>query len=339
MNPTAALQAFHQTFHFLRPWWLLALPVFLACTFWLARRQQRQGDWSQFIDPQLLPALRLDSRTATSVRPWPLLMLVWSLAIFALAGPSWQQDQVAAYRSPAAWMFLLDLSPSMSATDVVPDRVTRARYGLVDLLDAAHDARVGLVAFSDEPYTVTPLTQDAATVKALLPVLAPDIMPTPGDHLAPALVQAGKLLAQGGVKDQRIIVLSDGFDDPAAAFSEAAALKAHGVSVNVVGVGTLNGAPVRNAQGRFDLDAHGQPVIDKLDEGKLRQLAAVGGGQYVNIANQPELITSLQAQSHSDEQDAMATNGIQIFHWRDAGIWLLPLLLLSAALLARKDWL
>jgi Ca-activated chloride channel family protein len=335
MNPAIFLQAFH----FLRPWWLLALPVFLGCAFWLAKRQKRHGDWSQFIDPQLLPVLRLDSRQGSSLKPWPLLALAWILGVVALAGPSWQQDQVAAYRAPAAWMFLLDLSPSMSAGDVVPDRVTRARYGLVDLLDAAHDARVGLIAFSDEPYTVTPLTQDAATVKTLLPVLAPDIMPTPGDHLAPALIQAGKLLAPAGVKDQRIIVLTDGFDDSAAALSEAASLKSRGISVNVVGVGTASGAPVRNVAGRFDLDAHGQPMVSKLDENLLRQLAAVGGGQYVNIAKLPDLIANLQTQSQTDTAAPTESNGIQILHWRDAGIWLLPLLLLSAALLARKDWI
>jgi Ca-activated chloride channel family protein len=335
MNLTEFLHAFH----FLRPWWLLALPAFLAYAWWLAKRQKRHGDWSQFIDPQLLPVLRLDSNQSKSIKPWPLLALVWSLGIVALSGPSWQQDQVAAYRTPAAWMFLLDLSPSMSAADVTPDRVTRARYGLVDLLDVAQDARVGLVAFSDEPYTVTPLTQDAATVKTLLPALAPDVMPTPGDHVAPALVQGGKLLEQGGVKDSRIILLTDGFDDPAAAFSAAAALKARGVSVNVVGVGTANGAPVRDASGHFELDARGQPVVNKLDESALRELARAGGGQYVNIAHLPDLIAGLQSQAHTDGDIATPSNGFQIFHWRDAGVWLLPLLLLFAAFLARRDWL
>src|SRR3546814_3900448 len=84
----------------------------------------------------------------------------------------------------------------MAARDLSPDRVTRARYALDDLLGAAHGARVALIAFSDEAYTVTPLTDDVATVRTLLPPLAPDIMPTPGDQLAPALAQAGKLLGR-----------------------------------------------------------------------------------------------------------------------------------------------
>ncbi|WP_312632366.1 vWA domain-containing protein, partial [Mammaliicoccus sciuri] len=85
---------------------------------------------------------------------------------------------------------VLDLSPSMAAADLQPDRVTRARYAIDDLLGAARDARVGLVAFSDEPYTVSPLTDDVATVRALSQPLAPGIMPSAGDQLAPALRQA-----------------------------------------------------------------------------------------------------------------------------------------------------
>ena len=144
--------------------------------------------------------------------------------MLALAGPSWQQDNAQAYRAPAAWVLVLDLSPSMEASDLSPNRVTRACYALDDILSAARDARVGMVAFSDEPYTVTPLTQDVATVRALMPSLAPEMMPSAGDHLAPALVQAQQLLSASGARDKRIVVVTDGFDDPAAALRTAAAI-------------------------------------------------------------------------------------------------------------------
>jgi len=190
------------------------------------------------LTPSCWPHCAIDEDRITGISPWPLLALVWSIAAIALSGPSWQRDQAPAYRASVAWVFVLDLSPSMELTDVAPDRVTRARYALDDLLNAAHDAQVGLVVFSDEPYTVTPLTQDVATVKALLPPLNPGIMPSPGDHLAPALDQAAKLLQQGGARDKRIVVLTDGFDDPAAALSAAADIKAKGISLSIVGVGT-----------------------------------------------------------------------------------------------------
>ncbi|MGA9664884.1 MAG: VWA domain-containing protein [Gallionella sp.] len=325
-------------FHFLRPQWLLALPLLWALVFWLARRRRDDGDWSGIIDAELLPALRLDAAGRAGMRPWPWLALAWSIAALALSGPTWERNQTAAYRSQTAWVFVLDLSPSMASTDIVPNRVTRARYALDDLLGAAKDARAALVVFSDEPYIVTPLTRDVATVRALLPPLAPDIMPSPGDNLAPALEQASKLLQQVGAKDQRIVVLTDGFDDPAASFSAAAALRARGITLSVVGVGTQAGAPQRSAGGSFAQDAHGLTKLARLDTEQLRQLAATGGGDYADIAQLPSLIARLQA-APASASGAIAVQGIEVAQWIDNGIWLLPILLILTALLARRRWL
>lgn len=324
--------------HFLRPLWLLAVPLLWALCLWLARRQRQGTGWSSLIDPELLPSLLLDSgseerRTA----PWPWLALAWSLAALALAGPSWQQDASAGWRAPAAWVIVLDLSPSMAASDVSPNRATRARYAIDDLLGAAHDARVGLVAFSDEPYTVAPLTQDVATIRTLLPPLAPEVMPSAGDQLAPALDKAGELLTAGG-KERRILLLSDGFNDPAAALTAAARLKGRGIKLDVVGIGTRNGAPLPKEGGGFVQDAKGQPVLSKLDADALQELARTAGGQYVEVAALPDLIARLQEQPATPD-GAEAVAGVQVQHWLDGGFWLLPPVLLLAALLARRGWL
>ncbi len=332
---SAALQAFH----FLRPQWLLALPLLWAAATWLAHRRARDSDWAQLIDAELLAGLRLEGAADSSGRsPWPWLALAWTLALLALAGPSWQRDEAAAYRAPAAWVLVLDLSPSMAASDLAPDRVTRARYALDDVLGAARDARVALIAFSDEPYTVTPLTQDVATVRSLLSPLAPDIMPSPGDSLAPALGQAGKLLQQAGTRNQQVIVLTDGFDDPAAAFTAAARLKSAGAEVNVIGIGTANGAPLQSTNGGFAQDMQGRTQLARLDADRLRQLATAGGGRYAELSDLPSLTRSLQGNSEF-ANGATATQGIKVARWRDAGVWLLPGLLLLASLLARRGWL
>ena len=334
------LQLFLQNFHFLRPLWLLALPLLLAIVVWLARQRAHGEDWSGVIDAELLPALQLDGGMGGghSARPWPWLALAWTLAVLALAGPSWQQDNAPAYRAPAAWVLVLDLSPSMDAADLSPNRVTRARYALDDILSATRDARVGMVAFSDEPYTVTPLTQDVATVRALMPSLAPEMMPSAGDHLAPALAQAQQLLSASGAHDKRVVVLTDGFDDPAAALRTAAALKAQGITISVVGVGTPAGAPLRGATGSFIQGANGQTQMAKLNVDQLQQLASSGGGQYVDIGNLPQLLADLQSGSELPGE-AIAAQGVEVAHWRDAGAYLLPLLLLLVALLTRRRWL
>ena len=335
------LNTFWQDFHFLRPMWLLALPVLLAIVVWLARQRARGEDWSQVIDAELLPALQLDNDSSaggTSARPWPWLAMAWTLAVLALAGPSWQQDSAPAYRAPAAWVLVLDLSSSMDATDLPPNRVSRARYALDDILSAARDARVGMVAFSDEAYTVTPLTQDVATVRALIPSLAPEMMPSAGDRLAPALAQAQQLLNASGARDKRMVVVTDGFDDPAAVLRAAAALKAQGITINVVGAGTPGGAPLRSANGRFAQTANGQTQLTKLNLEQLQQLASSGGGQYVDITNLASLVTGLQSGAERPGE-AIAAPGVEVAHWLDAGAYLLPALLLLVALLARRRWL
>jgi Ca-activated chloride channel family protein len=306
---------------------------------WLARRRSRQGNWARLIDPELLPDLRLSAAgELAAASPWPWLALAWTLAPLALAGPSWQKDVSTAYRAAAAWVLVLDLSPSMDAGDLAPNRITRARYAIDDLLAAARDARVGLVVFGDEPYIVTPLTDDAATVRALLPPLAPQILPSAGDNLAPALQQAAKLLQRSGARDARVIVLSDGFADPAAAFTAAGQLRSAGVALDVIGIGTADGAPLSGAGGAFARDAQGRTTLARLDSDRLRQLAAAGGGEYVDLGGLSGLVGKLQAR-HESAGGAIAAQDVQVEHWREAGVWLLPAILLLSALLARRGWL
>jgi Ca-activated chloride channel homolog len=321
---------------FLRPAWLLALPLLWALSIWLARRTGA-GGWAHLIDADLLTALRLDGGGKHSRSPWPLVALAWTLAVLALAGPSWQQAPSVAYRGNDAWVLVMDLSPSMLAADLTPNRVTRARYAVDDLLNAAHDTRVGLVAFSDEPYTVTPMTDDVATIRALLPPLSPDIMPSAGDNVAPALAQAGKLLHQGGSTNGQIVVLSDGFADPSSAFAAAEKLRSQGYTVNVVGIGTRTGAPLDKRGGGF-AQTQGKLDLARLDVGRLQQLAASGGGSYVDLAQLPQLIGQLQARADRSGQ-ATEQKDIRVAHRLDGGVWLLPLILLATALLARRGWL
>ena len=327
-----------ESFHFLRPVWLLALPLLWGLAWWLARRGSCDGDWTRLIDPDLLPDLRLAAAGNGAWSPWPWLALAWSLAALALAGPAWEHDAAPAWRAPGAWVLVLDLSPSMAAADLAPNRVTRARYAIDDLLAAARDARVGLVVFSDEAYTVTPLTDDVATVRAMLPPLAPDIMPSRGDNLAPALEQAVRLLDRAGQRDGKVVVLSDGFADPAAAFDTAQRLRNQGATLDVVGIGSAGGAPVADPRGGFARDAQGQPLLARLEVDRLRQLAASGGGRYVDLAGLPGLIAGLQSGSLL-AGGVTAAAGIEVEHWRDAGVWLLPGLLLLVAVLARRGWL
>lgn len=323
--------------HFLHPAWLLALPPLLGLTAWLTRATNRDGNWSRIVDSQLLPLLRSSTRHDHS--PWMLVGSIWTLAVLALAGPAWKRTESAAFRAPAAWVLVLDLSPSMAAGDVAPNRVTRARYAAADLLSAAHDARVGLVAFAGEPHTVAPLTTDVATVRTLLHPLAPKLMPESGDELAPALEEAERLLRAGSGQHGQVVVLSDGSEDPVEAVRVAQRLRQRGTTVNIVGVGTQAGAPDPDGNGSFVRDGDGRPRMTRLQTDELARVAAAGGGVYVPVNGVSSLISTLEsAQSHSLGASDAAP-GARLATWDNEGVWLLPPLLLLAALLARRGWL
>lgn len=323
-------------FHFLHPAWLLALPVLLVWALW--RRRSRDGDWTKIADPELLAALRMGTRAGSS-SPWSLIAALWALTVLALAGPAWSRLQTPAFRAPSAWVLVLDLSPSMAAKDMAPNRVTRARYAAADILDAARDARVGLVAFAGEPHVVAPLTTDIATVRVLLKPLAPSLMPESGDRLAPALQAAGHLLEAGAGRAGHVIVLSDGFADPAESLRIAQELRQKGVTVDVIGVGTRTGAPEPDGQGGFVLDSNGQPRITREQTDELRRVAGAGGGEFVSAdAVTTSLLPVLQHSQRGADAHATGTR-TQVATWRNEGIWLLPVLLLLAGLLARRGWI
>jgi Ca-activated chloride channel family protein len=235
---------------------------------------------------------------------------------------------------------VLDLSPSMAASDVSPSRVARARYAAADILSGAHDARVALVAFAGEAHTVTPLTSDVATARILLQPLAPSLMPESGDRLAPALEESQRLLSAGGyTRHGEVIVLSDGVSDPVEALRVAQELREQGSTVNVVGVGTQTGAPEPNGKGDFLRDANGRPEVTRLQAEQLQHIAAAGGGEFVRASAVSGLLSSLEAQHvRSFDADKASSTQTHLSAWQNEGIWLLPPLLLLAAWLARRGW-
>lgn len=331
------LSALH-LFHFLHPVWLLALPVLLLIFGSHALRGHgADSAWSRLIDAHLLPLLRL-SGAGRGRSPRLVMALAWTLAVLALAGPTWQRVTTPGYRAPGAWVVLLDLSPSMGAADVMPDRATRGRFAIADLLGAAEDARVALVAFAGEPYTVTPLTTDVATIRTLLQPLSPQLMPETGHELAPALLEASRLLRAANAARGQVIVLSDGFDDDDRAVATAADLERHGITIHVVGIGTTTGAPERDASGAFVRDERGDIVITRMQADQLQRLASAGGGRFFTLSGLPDLIATLRAAPSPELDPGVSAPESRVASWRNEGIWLMPPLLLLAALLARRGW-
>ncbi|MGZ8249626.1 VWA domain-containing protein [Methylomagnum sp.] len=326
-------------FHFLRPWWLLALPL-LAILLWALYRQRRGGgDWREFCDAGLLPHILIDSPARPARNPLWLAALAGILAVLALAGPAWERLPTPVFRNLSALVVVLDLSMAMDAADLKPTRLERARFKIDDILRARKDGQTALVVYAGDAFTVTPLTDDAATIAAQLSALAPRLMPVQGTRLDLGLEMAARLLKQAGLKtgDALLVSTSEG---AAGAEDTAAKLRADGYRVSALGVGTESGGPVPLAEGGFLKDSRGNIVIPKLEAAALRRLAETGGGLYREMdSGSGDLNALLGFIDHRTETAESTGSPMTIEQWREAGVFLLPLLLPLAALAFRRGWL
>jgi len=198
-------------FQFLRPWWLLALPVFILIWTAIRKRFTYRG-WESVCDRELLPYVLIE-RPVRRLYFVPILTTIACLlAVLALSGPAWQQLPQPVFSSQRALVIVLDLSRSMVANDVKPDRLTRARYKVADILRLRAEGQTALLVFAGDSFAVTPLTDDVATIVSQLEALHPDIMPVQGGRADLALRMAIDLLRQGGIAAGDILVVGDEID-------------------------------------------------------------------------------------------------------------------------------
>lgn len=326
------MSAFELPLHFLRPWWWLALAPLPLALWMLARNGNGRAALARLADAALLPHLLSDTG-ARERFALGLVALTWFLAVTALSGLAWQKMPTPLYVNGAARVVVLSLSDDMLAQDMQPDRMTRARFAVRDLLNDAGDARMALVAYAGAAFTVAPLTDDKNTILNLLQALQPNVMPVPGNDAATGIRQGVELLKQAHAKGGEIVLVTDTADDAAVAQAKAARTK--GVHVDVLGVGTNEGAPVPQAGGGF-ASGSGGTLMARRDDGALRAVADAGGGRYAVLqadgAGAAAFDTPVAEAGHASRAERAQL-------WRDGGIWLLPVLLIVAALAFRRGWL
>ncbi|MFT4196977.1 MAG: VWA domain-containing protein, partial [Pseudoxanthomonas sp.] len=324
MNVLHALPAWLHALHLLRPQWLwalLALP--LPWLVWL-RARRAANVWREAVDAHLLAHLL----AGAGRRGWAGLaaaLLAWTLGVLALAGPSWRQDEQPLWQTRTPLVIALDLSARTDAADLQPSRLLQARAKLAALLRERAGGQVGLVAFAGQPFTVAPLTDDAANVALFLDALEPEVMPVPGHEVGQALAWSQQLLQQAGFDRGQILLLTDA--DAGDGAAAAAKARQAGFQVSVLGVGTEAGAAYRDARGGFERA--------RLDPASLQRLAGAGGGRYQPLTADD---ADLRALGVLDPQaaDASVAQGQKGLAWRDQGYWLLPALLLLALLGFRR---
>ncbi len=322
-------------------WLALALPA-LALVLVLLYARRRRRVVHALGDTPLLE--RLGGRGLAGF-PWARLLLVVPAAAalgVAALGPRWgSRDEDTESRS-ANVVLAMDISKSMLAPDVSPDRLERARLLARRIVREMRTDRVGLVVFAGRAYVLSPLTTDHGALDLYLDALDPQIVSQGGSSLAAALAQAADL-ARGRVEtggDRAVVLVSDGeaLEEEAAVRSAAERAARAGVRVFTVGVGTARGSPIPeyDADGRrqgYKRDEDGRVVISRLGEALLRDVAQATNGDYFDLADPGAagaLIRELRTLEQSTSESAQRTTQREQYAWFVA---------LALVLLALDGWL
>jgi len=331
-----------EQFHFLRPYWFLALIPSVLLFAILKFRQGKGSNWEKTIDASLLPHLIDDSSVKVNKNPLFLILLAWCVAIVSLAGPVWEQTPQPVHEREDALVIIFDLTRSMYATDVKPNRLIRARRKLQDLLKQRTEGVTALIVYAGDAHTVTPLTDDTKTIAEMIPVISPDIMPASGSKLVPALELAESLFKDAGMQSGRMLIVTDEIRDAAQAQSFARKIR-NAYPVSVLAVGTETGGPIPAEtfpiDGAFVKDSKGVIVMAKVNFSALEDFAKVAGGRYTKMHLADDDLDYLLAEQDLLDQMAFREVERDFDIWFEEGPWLLLLLLPLAALSFRRGWI
>ncbi|MBT1446317.1 VWA domain-containing protein [Shewanella sp. JM162201] len=318
--------------HFIRPEWFLALAPLALLLWFLARKHSTSSDWQSYIAPHLAGALISGKAEHKSRRGLWVLGASLMIAITALAGPAINKVPLPVFASGAARVLVMDMSVSMYATDLVPNRVTQAKFRATDLINQTSEGDTGLIAYAGDAFVISPLTRDKNTLLNLLPSLSPDIMPALGSAPAEGVKEAIELLTHGGHLSGDIVLMTDGLDEVDEADIRRA-MKDSRFRLAIYGFGTAQGAPMKLPDGSFVRGADNALVMPTLNAQRLNDFAASLNGIYIGAKLDGSDLQQL-SQWLATEGDATRTELLGD-SWQDLGPYLALLLILPLLLAFR----
>ena len=298
-------------------WWQLAGPVlillFLLTLGWRNRAIRRFGEAG--LVARLAPGI---SGVRATTR-FLLLRLGFAFAAFSLCGPQLGTRQEVVEVKGVDVIVALDVSNSMLAEDLKPNRMESARRALEQLIGKLHGDRLGIVVFAGQAFTQLPLTSDRSAARLFLGNIGPDMIPVQGTAIGAAIRQAQQGFDPNAKGGKTIIIITDGEnheDDAIAAAREAAAA---GITVNTVGMGDPKGAPLPLKGGGFRKDQDGNTITSKLNIAMLQEIAAAGNGAFVQATQQQsgiqQLVDDLHTMEASDHGTVQFTGHEDHFQW------------------------
>lgn len=278
-------------FKFERPeaLWLLLLIPLLVAAYVLVRYQRRKAMRSFAETGMFKVIMPMESFT----RPW-LKLVLWQAGLLALiiaiANPQTGSKMEEVKREGIDIFIALDVSNSMMAEDILPNRLERSRQAINRLIDKLTGDRIGIIVFAGKAYVQLPLTTDYNAARMFVSTINPGMIPTQGTAIGEAIQMALKSFDTQIERNKAIVIISDGEDHEDQALTAAEEAKNAGVTVYTIGMGLPEGAPipVYNHYGKqtgFRKDRNQNTVVTRLNESLLQQVAAAGNGAYVRANN------------------------------------------------------
>jgi Ca-activated chloride channel family protein len=252
-----------------------------------------------------------------------LIVAAIGLALVALARPRWGFRWEEVKRKGVEIVVALDVSQSMMARDVDPNRLERAKREVTDLVRMLQGDKVGLVAFAGSSFIECPLTLDYGAFSLFLDALSPDLIPVPGTALAGALRTSLSAFDKSANTSRAVIMITDGEDHEGDAVKAAEEAKEQGVKIFTIGIGSREGAPVplQDGSGGFKKDSHGGLVLSKLDEGILEQIALTTGGKFVHSVTGDMDLKTIYLQGIRKEMEGREFASTRIKKWKERFQW------------------
>jgi len=323
-------------FHFLRPeflWLFLPLAVIFILGLFSLNEQVK---WKRFIAPHLRKYVII--KGSESVRRWMLLstVLVMGIAIVALSGPTWEKIELPDRILETPMVILLDLSPSMMADDLQPNRLERAKFKIQDLLDADPRVRIALVGFAGTAHTIVPLTNDYRIINENLKGIDLSIMPFPGSDLEAGLRLADSLMLVTEAPGT-ILLMGDDFDEGSFDLLQSV-VNTTNSTIQILPMGTPAGAevPVLGSS-RSMRDENGNPVVSAIDQDVIKRLNSIDRIEINDLtldnSDVVKIARELRAElEFRDKQEEMEEN------WKDAGMVFIIPFAFFVLLWFRRGW-
>ncbi|MEI7421260.1 MAG: VWA domain-containing protein [Prolixibacteraceae bacterium] len=320
----------------------LVLPA-LAILF-IYNRIVRNKNLKNFGQLELLEQLMPNISSGRPVIKFVVWLLAVTCLITALAQPQFGSKLTLTKRKGVELIIALDVSNSMKAQDIKPNRLERAKRAIAKLTDRLKNDKIGLIVFAGQAYVQLPITSDYSSAKLFLESITTDVVPVQGTAIGAAIEMGTKSFSPKFQGSRAIIVITDGENHEDDAVGAAKNAKEKGIVVHTIGMGLPQGAPIPVTEGSSDFmkDKSGSIVVTKLDEPMLTQIAEAGGGSYIRASTAEVGLNNLFNEIEKMQKTEMETR--EYTEYNDQfGVFLtlaFILILLDFLILDRKNkWL